>query len=81
MIKVRVRKWAVAGRLIGIGWYIGLCIAGGIYGGRWLDERLDTKIIFTLVGLFLGLAVAFWGTYRLLSPLLKEAQGKNKEED
>ncbi|TET87914.1 MAG: AtpZ/AtpI family protein [Dehalococcoidia bacterium] len=74
-------KWVLAARLIGIGWYIGISIVGGIWGGIWLDKKLDTSIIFTLVGLFLGLAVAFLGTYRMISPLLKEQQNKEKEDN
>jgi F0F1-type ATP synthase assembly protein I len=72
-------KWVLAARLIGIGWYIGISIAGGIIGGVWLDRKLETSIVFTLVGLFLGLGVAFLGTYRMISPLLKEQQSKEKE--
>jgi len=71
----------LAARLIGIGWYIGISIAGGIIGGVWLDRKLETSIIFTLVGLFLGLGVAFLGTYRMISPLIKEQQGKSKGGD
>ncbi len=74
-------KWVLAARLIGIGWYIGISIAGGIIGGVWLDRKLETSIVFTLVGLFLGLAVAFLGTYRMISPLLKEQQSKEKEDN
>jgi F0F1-type ATP synthase assembly protein I len=74
-------KWVLAARLIGIGWYIGISIAGGIIGGVWLDRKLETSIIFTLVGLFLGLGVAFLGTYRMISPLIKEQQGKGKGGD
>lgn len=74
-------KWALAARLVGIGWYIGISIAGGIIGGVWLDRKLETSIIFTLVGLFLGLAIAFLGTYRMIYPLLKEQQGKEKEDN
>jgi F0F1-type ATP synthase assembly protein I len=73
-------KWVLAARLIGIGWYIGICIAGGIIGGVFLDKKFGTSVIFTLVGLFLGLAVAFWGTYRLLQPLVNERRGREKED-
>jgi len=74
-------KWVLAARLIGIGWYIGACIFFGVWGGHKLDEKLDTRIIFTLVGSFFGLAVAFLGTYRMISPLLKEQQSKEKEDN
>jgi len=76
-----VNRWVLAARFIGIGWYIGISVVGGIWGGIWLDKKLETSIIFTLVGLFLGLAVAFLGTYRMISPLLKEQQNKEKEDN
>lgn len=74
----QISKWAVAGRFIGIGWYIGFCVVGGILGGIWLDNRLGTSVVFTLVGLFLGLGLATLGTYRMVYPLIKEQQG-NKD--
>jgi len=76
-----VNRWVLAARFIGIGWYIGISIVGGIWGGIWLDKKLETSIIFTLIGLFLGLGVAFLGTYRMISPLLKEQQSKEKEDN
>ncbi len=74
-------KWVVAARLMGIGWYIGLCVAGGILGGIWVDNKLGTSILFTLVGIVLGLAVALYGTYRMISPLLKEGRGDDNNGD
>ncbi len=73
-------KWVFAARFIGIGWYIGITVALGVGGGIWLDKRLGTSLIFTLVGLFLGLGVAVLGTYRMILPLIKEQQGKDKED-
>ncbi len=73
-------RWVLAARLIGIGWFIGISIAGGIALGVWLDKKLGTSIIFTLLGLFLGLGLAFFGTYRMLSPLIKGQQNKNRED-
>jgi F0F1-type ATP synthase assembly protein I len=72
-------KWVLAARLLGIGWYIGICITGGTALGLWLDKKFDTSILFTLVGLFLGLSVAALGSYRMISPLLKEQSNKHKE--
>ena len=72
-------KWVLAARFLGIGWYIGISIAGGIGGGLWLDNKLGTSILFTLVGLFLGLGVAVLGSYHMISPLLREQRNKDKE--
>jgi len=57
-------------RLLGIGWYVALCIALGIGGGVWLDRWLSTAPLFSLFGLFLGLGAAFYGGYRMLMEAL-----------
>ena len=51
-------------------------------GGYWLDTKLDNAFpVFALVGLTLGLVVAFYGVYRIVRPLMKEEQKKDKGED
>ena len=60
----------LAMRLLGLGWYVTLSIVLGVGGGLWLDGRLDVRPLFTLLGLALGLAVAIYGTYKLVQPLL-----------
>ncbi|KPK48232.1 MAG: hypothetical protein AMJ77_00595 [Dehalococcoidia bacterium SM23_28_2] len=53
-------------RLLGIGWYFALCIVVGIVGGVLLDRQVEKDHIFTLLGLFLGLILAFLGGYFML---------------
>jgi hypothetical protein len=53
-------------RLLGIGWYFALCIVAGIVGGVLLDRQVERDHIFTLLGLFLGLILAFFGGYFML---------------
>lgn len=57
--------------LIGLGWSIGLAILLGVLGGFWLDNLLDTRPLFTLIGLGLGLAIAAFSAYRLLAQVTK----------
>jgi hypothetical protein len=57
-------------RLLGIGWYFALCIVVGIVGGVLLDRQVGKDHIFTLVGLFLGLILAFFGGYVMLLEVL-----------
>jgi F0F1-type ATP synthase assembly protein I len=71
-----MKRVAAALQLAGIGWYIAICIGGGVWFGHWLDSRMHTNVLFVLVGLGLGLVLAFWGVYRMLLPTLKE---KDKE--
>jgi ATP synthase protein I len=63
--------------LLSIGWYFALCIVGGTAGGLLLDDLADTKPLFTLIGLFLGLFLAFWGGYRLLMQVISASSAEN----
>jgi hypothetical protein len=65
-------------RLTGIGFYIALCIGGGVFGGVQLDEALDTGRLFALLGLFAGLVLALGGGFLLLMDVLKAGNQKGK---
>lgn len=60
-------------RLVGIGWFVAICIGGGGFGGFWLDRRLDLSPTFTLLGLAVGIALAVVGMYRMLIAVLRGA--------
>jgi F0F1-type ATP synthase assembly protein I len=76
--RLAVMRWSGALRLIGLGWYVGLSIAVGVAGGLWLDSKLDTSIVFTLVGLGIGLSVAFLGIYRMVLSVIEEEKDKEQ---
>ena len=69
-------RWTEALRLLGLGWYIALCILAGVGVGLALDHWLDMMPLFTLLGLVLGLFMAFVGVYRLLIEVI---QGKGND--
>ncbi len=73
-----MNRWVVAFRLGGIGFYIAGCIILGVVLGVWLDREVDIKPLFTLLGLGLGLFAAFFGTYRMLLPLLGGRRGREE---
>ena len=73
-----MNRWVAALRLTGVGFFIGGSIVLGIVAGLWLDNRLDTKPVFILVGLVLGIVVAAYGVYQMLLPLIKN---RNSKED
>ena len=57
---------------LGFGTAVSLAVLAG--GGVWLDTRLDTAPLWSLVGLFLGLLAAGYQLYELVL-----ASQKNKE--
>ena len=63
-------------RLTGIGWYVAVCIAGGALLGYWADGRFETRPWLTVVGLVVGIAVAFSG---MISMLLAVVGGRNRD--
>lgn len=62
-------------RLTGVGFFIGGSIALGVFAGLWLDNKFDKSFLW-IVGLFLGLVVAFYGVYQMLLPFIGKRRDK-----
>lgn len=69
-------KWVAALRLVGVGFFIGGSIVLGVFAGLWLDSKLNTSPILVIVGLVLGIVIAFYGVYQMLLPLIGNKQDK-----
>ena len=69
-------RWVAALRLTGVGFFIGGSILLGVVAGLWLDSKLNTEPILMIVGLILGIVVAFYGVYQMLLPLIGKKQDK-----
>ena len=69
-------RWVAALRLVGVGFFIGGSILGGVFAGLWLDSIFHTEPILVIVGLLLGIAVAFYGVYQMLLPFLRNKGDK-----
>jgi len=74
-------RWAGALRFVGLGWYVALCIVAGVVGGFFLDKWLGTIPIFTLLGVLLGTAAAFYGLYKMVLPLLTGSDSEKHWKD
>jgi len=57
-------------RLLGMGFYVALCIVLGVVGGMQLDKALDSGKAFTVVGLLVGLFFGLWGGWLQLKQVL-----------
>ncbi len=75
-IEVGMSRWVAALRLVGVGFFIGGSILLGVFAGRWLDNKLNTEPAWMIVGLLLGLVVAFYGVYRMLLPFTTNKRDK-----
>ena len=68
----------VALRLLGLGWYVATCIVVGVVAGIFMDSYFGTKPVFTLLGVLLGTVAAFYGLYKMVSPLLNPGSTTRK---
>jgi ATP synthase protein I len=74
-----MNRWPIAFRLTGIGFYIAACILIGILVGLWLDNKLGTTPLFILLGVLVGLALALFGVYRMVRPLMDKRDKGNSQ--
>ena len=68
-------------RLLGIGWFVALSIAGLGYAGYWFDGRLDLSPLLTLLGLGAGVAIALIGMFRMLAALFTDSTTSSPPDD
>lgn len=71
-IKIDIPQWREAMNLLGIGWFLIVSIIGGLAIGFWLDSIWNTKPLFVLIGLALGMAFSIFGVYRTVASIIKK---------
>lgn len=59
-------------KLLGIGWYVSICILGLGLAGVWMDSQMGTAPLLTLTGVFVGIILAIAGMLRMLRPLMNK---------
>jgi len=69
------RRLAALG-LVGVGFFVAGSILLGVFAGRWLDGKLNSEPLWTIVGLVLGIGVAFYGVYAMLRPFIDKKRNK-----
>ena len=62
----------------GLGVQFAVAIVAFLFAGQWLDNRLGTNGLFTVVGVFVGAAGAFYNMYRKISAAQKRDDEERK---
>ena len=68
-----MNKWIPALRFTGIGFFIGVCIAGGALAGWFLSGK---NALFLIIGLLAGLIIAVYGVYRMIRGVINDQKDK-----
>ncbi len=63
----------------GMGFTIIACLAGGYYGGRYLDSKFGTEPWLLIVSLLLSLTVGVIEVCNMLKKVMKETERKEEE--
>jgi len=67
----------------GLGIQFAVAIVAFLFAGQWLDNRLGFNGLFTIVGVFVGAAAAFYNMYRKITAAQKrddeQRSGKREE--
>jgi len=71
-------KGASGADFAGLGIQFALAIVVFLFAGQWLDRRLGTNSLFTIVGVFVGAAGAFYNMYRKISAMQKQDDEERK---
>ena len=56
-----------------------MAVGLGLFVGQWLDGQLHTAILFTLIGVFAGLAAASTSTIRVYRAFLRKSELDQRE--
>jgi F0F1-type ATP synthase assembly protein I len=75
--KSRQRKTPSTGGLsgadfAGVGIQFAVAIIAFLYAGQWLDNRIGTRGVFTIIGVFVGASAAFYNMYRKIAAAQKK---------
>ena len=70
--------WLEALRFLGLGWLVVGSILIGLFLGLWLDQRVHTAPLFTILGLVLGVAAAARSTYRMIKQIRPPSQSSGQ---
>lgn len=73
-----MQRRLLALRLLGLGWYVATCLVVGVLAGVYLDQRLETRPVFTLLGVILGTFAGFYGLYKMVRPLFNSESTPRK---
>ena len=74
------QDWKALGSYGTLGMEIALSVVVGLFGGQWLDKKLNTGGILTWVGFAYGLAAAGRAIYRAVRKSNREAEEAERRE-
>jgi len=76
--KLKLKDYENLGLITQIGMIMIIPIFAGLFGGKWLDDQLNTRNAFLLIGIILGVIIAFLNLYRYTMKDIKKRSDKDE---
>ena len=76
--KLKFKDYENLGLITQIGMIMIIPIFAGLFGGKWLDDQLNTGNILLLVGIILGVIIAFLNLYRYTMKDIKKRSDRDE---
>ena len=73
------KKPAGAAKYAGLGVQLAAAILVFVFLGQWLDRKLGTQALFTILGAFVGFGGTMWSLIRRLNRENREDEAKKRE--
>ena len=74
------KYWKGFGSYSTVGLELALSVIVGLFAGQWLDEKLDSGGLLTVLGMVLGAVAGFRSLFRALRRANREAEKTDTEE-
>ena len=73
-------NWSGAAQYTHLGITLAAAVLLGFFGGYWLDGKIGTVPLFTLIGAFLGATSGFVNLIVTLNQIQKDSEKKNSQD-
>ena len=70
---------AIQSVLVEMAWQVAIPFMGFTLGGNWIDGQTETEPLFTIIGLFLGIASVYVIVKRLIAKHWPQQQDKESK--
>jgi ATP synthase protein I len=74
------KSWKGLGSYSTVGLEFALSVLLGLFGGRWLDEKVGAGGVITLIGLAIGVTAGYRSLWRQLQRANRAADREEREE-
>ena len=75
-----MKDWPFLAEFFQLGWVVAFSLLIPLAAGLWLDKRLQTMPLFTIIGMLIGILAATVGTLRIALRMMDRLAQQSQQE-